>query len=91
MEQRILGKTSRNVSTVGLGTWQLGAGWGSVTEEDALAVLEASVDENAGLEKLQGYLKQLTTLPWGEAEPRSQFRVSAPPPAVELVDYSART
>ena len=58
---------------------------------DERRVLEASVDENAGLEKLQGYLKQLTTLPWGEAEPRSQFRVSAPPPAVELVDQSART
>ena len=44
MEQRILGKTGRAVSTVGLGTWQLGADWGSVTEEDALAVLEASVE-----------------------------------------------
>ena len=43
MEQRILGKTGRSVSTVGLGTWQLGADWGSVTEEDAFAVLEASV------------------------------------------------
>jgi len=44
MEQRILGKTGRSVSTVGLGTWQLGADWGSVTEKDALAVLEASVE-----------------------------------------------
>ncbi|WP_420179157.1 aldo/keto reductase [Paenarthrobacter sp. TA1.8] len=44
MEQRILGKTGRSVSTVGLGTWQLGADWGSVTEEDAFAVLEASVE-----------------------------------------------
>ncbi|MGF6834343.1 aryl-alcohol dehydrogenase-like predicted oxidoreductase [Paenarthrobacter sp. TE4293] len=43
MEQRILGKTGRSVSTVGLGTWQLGADWGDVTEEDANAVLEASV------------------------------------------------
>ena len=44
MEQRILGKTGRSVSTVGLGTWQLGADWGSVTEADAFAVLEASVE-----------------------------------------------
>ncbi|MFP3580613.1 aldo/keto reductase [Arthrobacter sp. SIMBA_036] len=43
MEQRILGKTGRSVSTVGLGTWQLGADWGSVTEQDAHSVLEASV------------------------------------------------
>ncbi len=29
---------------VGLGTWQLGADWGDVTEDDALAVLAAAVD-----------------------------------------------
>jgi aryl-alcohol dehydrogenase-like predicted oxidoreductase len=29
---------------VGLGTWQLGADWGSVDEDDALAVLAAAVD-----------------------------------------------
>src|SRR6266700_2005035 len=44
MEQRVLGKTGRPVSIIGLGTWQLGADWGSVTESDALAVLRASVD-----------------------------------------------
>jgi len=44
MEQRVLGKTGRPVSIIGLGTWQLGAGWGSVTETDALAVLHAAVD-----------------------------------------------
>ncbi|HEY3608463.1 MAG TPA: aldo/keto reductase, partial [Pseudonocardiaceae bacterium] len=44
MEQRILGRTSRNVSVVGLGTWQLGADWGEVSEDDALAVLAAAVD-----------------------------------------------
>ncbi|MFJ8622701.1 aldo/keto reductase [Kitasatospora sp. NPDC093550] len=43
MEQRVLGRTGRPVSIVGLGTWQLGADWGDVREEDALAVLEASV------------------------------------------------
>ncbi|MFC4034285.1 aldo/keto reductase [Streptomyces polygonati] len=45
MEQRILGRTGRTVSVVGLGTWQLGADWGDVREEDALAVLDAAVEE----------------------------------------------
>jgi aryl-alcohol dehydrogenase-like predicted oxidoreductase len=44
MEQRVLGKTGRAASIVGLGTWQLGADWGSVTESDALAVLSAAVE-----------------------------------------------
>lgn len=44
MEQRVLGRTGRNVSVVGLGTWQLGADWGNVDEDDALAVLAAAVD-----------------------------------------------
>ena len=44
MEQRILGRTERPVSVVGLGTWQLGAGWGSVSESDALDVLAAAVE-----------------------------------------------
>lgn len=34
----------RRASVVGLGTWQLGADWGSVTEDDALAILRAAVD-----------------------------------------------
>ncbi len=42
MEQRILGRTGRPVSVVGLGTWQLGADWGDVSESDALEVLEES-------------------------------------------------
>jgi aryl-alcohol dehydrogenase-like predicted oxidoreductase len=45
MEQRVLGRTGRTVSVVGLGTWQLGADWGDVREEDALAVLDAAVAE----------------------------------------------
>ncbi len=44
MEQRNLGRTGRPVSVIGLGTWQLGADWGDVSEDDALAVLDASVD-----------------------------------------------
>ncbi|MBT2550757.1 aldo/keto reductase, partial [Arthrobacter sp. ISL-65] len=42
MEQRILGKTGRNVSVVGLGTWQLGADWGNVDPAQAQAILAAS-------------------------------------------------
>src|SRR5690606_30011916 len=44
MEQRVLGRTGRNVSVVGLGAWQLGADWGQVSEDDALATLAAAVD-----------------------------------------------
>jgi aryl-alcohol dehydrogenase-like predicted oxidoreductase len=40
----ILGTTGRPVSIIGLGTWQLGGDWGSVTESDALDVLNAAVD-----------------------------------------------
>ncbi|WP_299929090.1 aldo/keto reductase [uncultured Nocardioides sp.] len=44
MEHRTLGRTGREVSVVGLGTWQLGADWGDVSEADATAVLEASAE-----------------------------------------------
>jgi aryl-alcohol dehydrogenase-like predicted oxidoreductase len=44
VEQRTIGRIGRDVSVVGLGTWQLGADWGDVSETDALAVLEAAVE-----------------------------------------------
>ena len=44
MENRVLGRTGRQVGVVGLGAWQLGADWGEVSEDDALAVLDAAVD-----------------------------------------------
>jgi aryl-alcohol dehydrogenase-like predicted oxidoreductase len=44
MEQRILGRTGRDVSVVGLGTWQLGADWGHVDRAQAQAILAASVE-----------------------------------------------
>jgi aryl-alcohol dehydrogenase-like predicted oxidoreductase len=44
MEQRVLGKTGRPVSVIGLGTWQLGADWGTVSESDALTVLRAAAE-----------------------------------------------
>ncbi|WP_027344733.1 aldo/keto reductase [Hamadaea tsunoensis] len=44
MEQAILGRTGRSVSRIGLGAWQLGADWGDVSTDDALAVLGAAAD-----------------------------------------------
>jgi len=44
MEQRILGRTERPVSVIGLGTWQLGGDWGDVSEDAALGLLSASVE-----------------------------------------------
>ncbi len=49
MTTRVLGRTGREVSAVGLGTWQLGGGWGDVSEEDARAVLDASVEAGVTL------------------------------------------
>jgi aryl-alcohol dehydrogenase-like predicted oxidoreductase len=45
MEQRALGRTGRTASVVGLGTWQLGADWGDVSESAAREVLEVSLEE----------------------------------------------
>jgi aryl-alcohol dehydrogenase-like predicted oxidoreductase len=44
MEQRVLGRTGREVSVIGLGAWQLGADWGEVGEDEALATLSAALD-----------------------------------------------
>ncbi|WP_341954016.1 aldo/keto reductase [Salinibacterium sp. TMP30] len=44
MDIRTLGRTGRSVSAIGLGTWQLGADWGDVSEADARGVLDAAVD-----------------------------------------------
>ncbi len=46
MNQRILGKTGRAVSEIGLGTWQLGTRWGDpFNHEEALKILRTA-DEN---------------------------------------------
>ncbi len=44
METRVLGRTGRDVSVVGMGCWQIGGSWGEVSEADALQTLRASAD-----------------------------------------------
>jgi aryl-alcohol dehydrogenase-like predicted oxidoreductase len=44
VEQRVLAEAVGPVSVVGLGTWQLGADWGTVEDAEAMAILAASVD-----------------------------------------------
>ena len=44
MHSRNFGRTGRSVGEIGLGTWQLGGGWGDVTEAAALDTLRAAVD-----------------------------------------------
>jgi aryl-alcohol dehydrogenase-like predicted oxidoreductase len=44
MKTAQLGRTGATVSSIGLGTWQLGADWGDVSESDAHAVLDAAVE-----------------------------------------------
>ncbi len=43
MRTSTLGRTGRTVSSIGLGTWQLGADWGDVSEQDARTVLDAAL------------------------------------------------
>ncbi|HWR86176.1 MAG TPA: aldo/keto reductase [Rhodoglobus sp.] len=43
MQHRTATRIGVPFSVIGLGTWQLGADWGSVDEQDALAVLDAAV------------------------------------------------
>lgn len=49
MDHRTLGRTGRSVSEIGLGTWQLGADWGKVSETDAFAVLDAAAEAGVTL------------------------------------------
>ena len=45
MEKRSIRRLGRDVSVIGLGTWQIGADWGAVSPDDARAVLDAAVGE----------------------------------------------
>lgn len=44
MQTREFGATGRKVGEIGLGTWQLGANWGDVSEETALATLKTAYE-----------------------------------------------
>ena len=44
MRTRILGRTGREVSEIGFGAWQIGADWGDVDEDEAMATLHAAAD-----------------------------------------------
>src|SRR3954452_2936573 len=44
MRTRTLGRTGRDASEIGFGAWQIGADWGEVDEETALATLHAAAD-----------------------------------------------
>ena len=44
MDEREFHRSGQHASVIGLGTWQLGADWGEVSEKDALAVLEAAAE-----------------------------------------------
>lgn len=44
MHSRTLGRTGRTVSEIGFGAWQIGADWGAVEEDAALATLHAAAD-----------------------------------------------
>ena len=49
MNTRVFGNTGRKVGEVGLGTWQLGANWGTVTDETALATLRTAWESGTTL------------------------------------------
>ncbi|HEY5363690.1 MAG TPA: aldo/keto reductase [Aestuariivirga sp.] len=42
MKTRLLGKTGYHVSEIGLGTWQLGGGFGPVRQESANEILSTA-------------------------------------------------
>jgi aryl-alcohol dehydrogenase-like predicted oxidoreductase len=45
MKYRTFGRTGWQVSEIGFGAWAIGADWGQVSEQDALAALRTSIDE----------------------------------------------
>jgi aryl-alcohol dehydrogenase-like predicted oxidoreductase len=49
MEHRLLGRTGREVSVVGLGTWQLGADWGDVSDGRSEEVIGSFLRSRPGL------------------------------------------
>jgi len=44
MQTRRFGRTGWEVSEIGFGSWAIGADWGNVEENDAIAALNAALD-----------------------------------------------
>ncbi|MER9679141.1 aldo/keto reductase [Mesorhizobium sp. M0184] len=44
MQSRKFGRTGRKVSEIGFGSWAIGAAWGEVNDDDAVAALHAALD-----------------------------------------------
>lgn len=44
MKLRVLGTTRVKISEIGLGAWQLGAGWGEVPESEVMLILKTAAD-----------------------------------------------
>lgn len=44
MQSRKFGRTGRDVSEIGFGSWAIGAAWGEVNDNDAIAALHAALD-----------------------------------------------
>ncbi|MER9596855.1 MULTISPECIES: aldo/keto reductase [unclassified Mesorhizobium] len=44
MQSRKFGRTGRDVSEIGFGSWAIGAAWGEVNDDDAVAALYAALD-----------------------------------------------
>jgi aryl-alcohol dehydrogenase-like predicted oxidoreductase len=44
LNERLLGRTGRQVSEIGFGAWALGADWGAVDDEESVSAMHAAVD-----------------------------------------------
>ena len=45
MQTRQFGRTGRRVSEIGFGAWAIGGSWGAVDDSDAVAALNAALDD----------------------------------------------
>jgi len=45
MHHRHAARLGRDISEIGFGAWQIGADWGAIDEKDAVAALDAALDE----------------------------------------------